>query len=71
MKTCFLLAGCNDKKQACPEQGTCESGAVAGEGCSVEDGFCDKITPDKVRWRCKNGINPYKDTVPVGTPCYT
>ena len=69
-RTCFLLAGCNDKKTVCPVQFTCTSGAIEDGGCITPGGTCKKISIDNVRWRC-NGINPYTEEVPVGTPCYT
>ena len=70
-KTCFLLAGCNDKKSICPVQYTCTSGAIEDGGCiSRPGGTCKKISTDHVRWRC-NGVNPYTEEVPVGTACYT
>ena len=36
---------------------------------------CDMLSEDHIenhmRWRCQGGINPYKEKIPAGIPCYT
>ena len=42
------------------------------EGCGK---FCPKLlhthNDSDISWRCQGGINPYKEDIPAGTPCYT
>ena len=35
--------------------------------------FCPKLTQKPgvdIAWRCQSGINPYKEDIPMDTPCY-
>ena len=65
--TCFLLRGCTDRRPRCSEARSCVSGHSGGCGL-----HCPRLTRGQgVVWRCQGGINPYKENIPAGTPCYT
>ena len=67
LATCFLLRGCTDRRPRCSEARSCVSGHSGGCGL-----HCPRLTRGQgVVWRCQGGINPYKENIPAGTPCYT
>ena len=68
IKTCFLLKGCTDKRPRCTVPSACVSGRSSACGK-----YCPQLTHhegEHVAWRCQGGINPYKENIPAGTPCY-
>ena len=73
IKTCFLLKGCSDKRPKCTVAASCVSGGTPPD-CMPKD-TCDMLSEDHIenhmRWRCQGGINPYKEKIPAGIPCYT
>ena len=73
IKTCFLLKGCSDKRPKCTVAASCVSGGTPPD-CMPKD-TCDMLSEDNIenhmRWRCQGGINPYKEKIPAGIPCYT
>ena len=73
IKTCFLLKGCSDKRPKCTVAASCVSGGTPPD-CMPKD-TCDMLSEDNIenhmRWQCQGGINPYKEKIPAGIPCYT
>ena len=68
IKTCFLLKGCTDKRPKCTVPSACVSGRSSACGK-----YCPRLAhheDDHLAWRCQGGINPYKENIPAGTPCY-
>ena len=68
IKTCFLLRDCTDKRPRCTVPSACVSGRSSACGK-----YCPKIShheEEHIAWRCQGGINPYKENIPAGTPCY-
>ena len=70
IQTCFLLRGCTDKKPRC----TVPSSCISAQRNCADGKFCKALTQkpgEDIAWRCQSGINPYKEEIPSGTPCYT
>ena len=67
--TCFLLRGCTDKRPRCTEEESCVSGT--SRQCGKYCPMLPELDPARdLAWRCQGGINPYKENIPAGTPCY-
>ena len=69
IQTCFLLRGCTDKRPPCTNPGSCISGksGECGKYCPM---LTEHDSSQDLAWRCQGGINPYKENIPAGTPCY-